>query len=276
VAGLCGARRLCRLWRVAAAGAAVLGPAPAAVALTPERPAGITTTVNAGPGNQIDPHISGSLVTYTSEVGETTDTEIRYHDLATGTDAAVPAGPESVDFLSDVSGSTIVFTRAGVRNRIYRYEVGGAGAPIEVAPEASAPGRLSPRIGGGTVAFMEESRSGGGFAQSDIVAHDLATGSTARLTDDALGDREPAVSPDGSVVVFSKCDAAFSSCEVYRALRSGDTWTTSALSTGAAETTADTNGALIAYTSLRAGERDVFTSPWRAGPSNASRSPARS
>jgi hypothetical protein len=74
-----------------------------------------TQVVNNGPGNQTDPHVSGDVVSYTSEVGGTTSTEIRHHNLATSTDAAIPGAPFGFgflgDFLSEVSGSRIVFTR---------------------------------------------------------------------------------------------------------------------------------------------------------------------
>jgi ABC-type oligopeptide transport system substrate-binding subunit len=83
----------------------------AAVAQTAPEPIQMTGTpvlVKGGPGNQTDPHISGTLVSYTGAEG--TFSEVRYHDLATGSAAAIPNGGHR-DELSEVHGSTIVFRR---------------------------------------------------------------------------------------------------------------------------------------------------------------------
>ena len=84
--------------------ATALGADPPA----PITPATTTELVHGGPGSQTDPHISGSLVSYTNRVSAS-DTTVRYHDLATGANNAVPGG--QLDQLSDVFGSTIVFQR---------------------------------------------------------------------------------------------------------------------------------------------------------------------
>src|SRR5690242_12758300 len=44
--------------------------------------------VNSGPGDQTDGHVSGDWVAYTAE--RNGGTEVRYHNLVTGTDTAVP------------------------------------------------------------------------------------------------------------------------------------------------------------------------------------------
>src|SRR5688572_26337141 len=74
---------------------------------TPIPVTGTTELVHGGPGNQTDPHISGSLVSYSNL---TSSREIRYHDLATGLNSAIPQGDHQ-DTLSDLSGATIVFRR---------------------------------------------------------------------------------------------------------------------------------------------------------------------
>jgi hypothetical protein len=69
-------------------------------------------TVNDGPGNQTDPHVSGDLAAYTSTV--TGSTQIRYYNFLTSTDIGIPnvhpSGVQTTDYLSDISGHTIVFT----------------------------------------------------------------------------------------------------------------------------------------------------------------------
>ena len=67
---------------------------------------GQVVPVNTGPGDQTDPHVSGGLVAYTSE--EAGFSQIRYHDLLSGSDESI--SNQGFDFLSDVSGSLIVFT----------------------------------------------------------------------------------------------------------------------------------------------------------------------
>lgn len=63
--------------------------------------------INIGPGNQLHAHVDGDLVSYTSD-----DHNVRYYDFFTGDDKRVPAPPGILlDWLSDVSGSKIAFTR---------------------------------------------------------------------------------------------------------------------------------------------------------------------
>src|SRR3990172_8284650 len=64
----------------------------------------IPVTINAGPGDQYDPHLSGAYAAYTADVS------IRYYQFSTATDAAIPMGSSSRDLLSDISGSKIVFS----------------------------------------------------------------------------------------------------------------------------------------------------------------------
>jgi hypothetical protein len=64
---------------------------------------GTLTVVNDGPGDQVDPHVSGELVSYTASIPHSA--EMRYHNLRTGVDASIPTNG-GLDFLSDISGST--------------------------------------------------------------------------------------------------------------------------------------------------------------------------
>ena len=135
--------------------------APAALATTTgTTPPLSTVTVNNGPGDQSDPHLSGSLVTYTSAVSG--DSEVRYHDLADATDTAIPTNG-GLDFLPDVSGSTIVYTHlSSSGSAISAYDTATAGPPTELDPQpasnrrglftdsdkASTKGRSLVRMGG--------------------------------------------------------------------------------------------------------------------------------
>lgn len=227
-------------------------------------PAKTTTTVNDGPGDQTDPHVSGDFVAYTSNADGTN--RIRYHNLTTGDDVVVPNAGED-DFLSDVSGTRIAFVRVNASSGIYAYEVGAAAA-MEVAPSPTA-NRRNPAIGGNTVAWQDLGFSPSPL-ESEIVVADVTTGATTRLTTDAMLDRTPAVSPDGNVVVWIKCNTSGTACDVWKAVRVGTTWTTSIVVTGAAgeESSPDSDGQIIVYASTRAGETDVYWQPVAGGAEN--------
>src|SRR4051812_47288588 len=115
---------------VASAG---ISPSPA-LATTTGTPSGLViSTVNAGPGDQSDPHISGSLVTYTSLVNGTAG--IRYHDLATGTDTAIPSAA-SLDFLPNVPGSPPVLPRlTATASAIASYDTATGGPAVVLDPQ---------------------------------------------------------------------------------------------------------------------------------------------
>lgn len=51
---------------------------------------GTVTVINDGPGDQLHPHISGTLVAYSSV--NQGNAEVRYHDLLTGADTGIPTG----------------------------------------------------------------------------------------------------------------------------------------------------------------------------------------
>jgi hypothetical protein len=257
-------RKPLQLATAAALGLAAL-PASAGAVTIGTLPPSTTQVVNNGPGNQTDPHISGDLVSYTSEVNSTTTTEIRYHNLVSGADAAI-AGSTFGDFLSDVSGIRIVFTRlTAEESAIYTYDVGSGRAPVEVAPDAQS-NRHAPAIGGQTVAWQDFSFNSSPL-EPEVVVHDIASDISSRLTIDALLERDIAVSPDGNVVAFTQCTTSGIDCRVVKATRSDMGWSTTAITSGAGEDgTADSNGALIAYSSARAGETDIYHQPVGGGP----------
>src|SRR5687768_3914006 len=99
----------------AAAAPPVMGPPPT---LTP-------VTVNDGPGDQNDPHVSGDWAAYSSDLA------IRYYDFANDVDAEIPMGTSARDLLPDVSGSRIVFSRVipAVRTAVMVFDAATAAPP---------------------------------------------------------------------------------------------------------------------------------------------------
>ncbi len=241
----------------------------AALSQTATQPSLIGTahTVHQGPGNQTDPHVSGEFVAYTSE--NLGSSEIRFHELSTGTNDAIPHGSSDYDFLSDISGSRIVFTRFNATgSAIHLFDI-GSGAAFQLDPVANS-ARMGAAIGGGTVAWVDQGFTGSA-AQSEIVVYDLVVGSALRLTNDLLLDYAATVSPAGTEVVWTKCQPNNSGCTVHKAVQDATGWTTSQISTpaGSDDRLADTDGELVAYESTRllngANETDISWQPLLGG-----------
>jgi len=73
-------------------------------------PSGVGVTINAGLGNQSDPHVSQNLAAYT----DLSSGQIRYYNFLTATDLAISnvTGNEVAgDTLADVYNNSVVFTR---------------------------------------------------------------------------------------------------------------------------------------------------------------------
>lgn len=221
-----------------------IGPTPT---LTP-------VTINNGAGDQNDPHISGDWVSYSS------DLSIRSYSFATNTDAAIPMGASARDLLSDISGSKIVFSRVipGVKTAMMVFDAATpAVAPIEIDP-ASGTTRIGTAIGGNTVAYIDFGLHGNG----ELIIHDLTTATSVRITNDAIFDNSPSVSPDGNVVTWEHCNTSTSNCDVWRAVKNGPVWDVSVVSnTTNPEANPDTNGTLVVYDSFRNSNSDLFWRP---------------
>lgn len=72
-----GIARTLLVWALVGGGALIgSGPAAAVTPVSGTLPPTTQVTINNGPGNQTDPHVSGDLVSYTSDVGNGT-TQIR-------------------------------------------------------------------------------------------------------------------------------------------------------------------------------------------------------
>jgi hypothetical protein len=241
---------------------AALAPA-AIVAVVPTiapTPVLVPVDINVSTGDQFDPHVSGDWVAYTSDVG------IRYYNFATNVDAAIPFGSSVNDLLSDISGSKIVFSRVTVNNgtAVMVFDAATPAVPpveIDVVPN---PNRFGAAIGGNTVAYIDF----GLESHGELVAHDLTTSISARLTNDAFVDGNPQVSPDGNVVVWEHCVTSITDCDIWQAVKTGAVWSVSQVaSTPSPEGNPDTNGTLVVFDSHRvAGSANIFWRPVNGGP----------
>lgn len=230
---------------------------------------GITIVIADGPGQEVIPAIDGPLVAYMNETSDPSvadqEFEIRYQDLTSGEDESIPGG-EGRDFHPDVSGDTIVFRRTfDDRLSVMTFDVESE-AVTELNPRTGTV-RGWPRVGGSTVAWEDQGTVSDQFGSKEMTVHNLDTGETERLTDDALTDQFPEVSPDGSLIVWEKCEAGGTNtyrdnCEIWQASLNGTDWIISQL-TGADDggMEPDTDSETIVYQSNREGEIDIF---WRS------------
>lgn len=223
-------------------------PAAQQTALTITGPLdGTRFTVASGPDWQTDPHVSGSLVSYTEAWGDPLNAEIRYYDLATGVRGIVPkAAPANYDLLSDVSGQRIVYSRVNDVNQgiwdVMLFDVAtGATRPVDSTPGWE---RGTARIGGNTVAF-DDTRTG----IRELHVYDIATNVRTALGTAGYLNGGQDVSPDGTVVVWTRCYYQNSQpCEAHEAVRTAAAWTTRLVgqTAGYFSGTA-TDGSIIAY-----------------------------
>jgi hypothetical protein len=201
-----------------------------------------------------DPHVSGDFVSYTA------GPKIRYYDFFTGTDTQVPSPSGATDFLSDLSGSRIVFARnAAGTSRIMVFDM-PSGMTTEIDPQAG-PMRAGAAIGADTVAFIDLSNGTG-----DLHASFLG-GSTSKVTSDGRYTQNPQVAPLGSVIVFESCATDPSDCSVRQAAWNGSSWQVTDLTVDGAGAVAnpDTDGVIAVYDVVRAGDREIAWQPVGGG-----------
>jgi hypothetical protein len=253
-------RMLCAVAIAAAVTAVATGVAGAVTPANGGDAGGTLVTINNGPGDQTDPHVSGDLAVYTNSTGATST--IHYFDFATGSDSVVPNAGE-FDLLSDVNGGRIVFSRVrsdGTTAVVLFDTVSGVQTDLDPQPGSS---RFGARIGGDTVAY-EELNVGNG----DIFAYDLATGTATNLTQSPDVDQNDAVSSSGDVVVWERCVG--SNCDILQSVRSGGAWgaPTAVAATTSNEGNPDTDGTTVVYDSDRpsATDQDIYSRPVAGGP----------
>jgi hypothetical protein len=252
---------------VALAGPASARSTVAASVLVVSEPIGVAT----GSGSQTDPHLSGSVVSYTDKQAGTQVT-IKYVDLtAPGSVAQVPQETGYVDQLSEISNGVIVFQRINISTgvkAIYFYDTNTAVAPAPLSPDAGTL-RSGPAIGGTTVAY--EQQADGNPLHTDICISSTVTPAAPAsciTTDGGSGVRnwDAAVSPDGNTVVFTKCDPA-APCQIYVSIQAAGSWTApvAVAPSGSDQILPDTNGSVVTYTSAATGDFDVYYVPVTGG-----------
>jgi len=123
-------------------------------------------------------------------------------------------------------------------------------------PAALDPGqgqiRVSPAIGGAAVAWADYTADP---AHPQIMVFDTATQTGTDLSNDlSAANLQPAVSPDGSVVVWSKCGPSGTTCQIWEGTRgSAGTWSVSQLT--------NPSSGIAGYDSPRQTESTSSTSP---------------
>src|SRR5256885_11186316 len=162
-----------------------------------------TVTVNNGPGEQLDPHVSGDFISYSD--GNTTQ-RTRYYRFSTAADQAIPAPAGASDILSDVSGARITFTRSlGGCNSIFVFDIANA-STSEVAPQPCSQ-RFASRVGNTTIAFTD-------LASQQIFATDLSSGVVTQLSSQPGTAQSPSVASSGNAVVWEQCASLISNCDI--------------------------------------------------------------
>lgn len=227
------------------------------------------SVVNNGAGTQIDPHISGDWVSYS----DNSVFGIRIQNLALGpaSDRLIPQASGLNDELSDISGRQIVFRRAddGPSQVIYTSQIDDAGDPTvaQAVDPAVGSSRRRSVVGSGTIAWEDRGYDSSN-SQPEIGVYDPAAGQTKRLTTDTVSDQWPAVSSDGSAVVWVKCASA-TACDVWKATRAGN-WDPVQV-TGLEgepdgnESVPDTDGGIVVYGSNASGDDDIYYRPIAGG-----------
>ncbi len=250
--------------RTGAAAAVVLAVASlllaptAALAVTPIDAVPVTlfpVAIDTAAGDQYDPHVSGDLVSYTS------DTTVRSYDFFSGSDDVVPTSSDSKDELSDTSNGKVTFARLDLTTFNQTVQVFDEASQTvgEVDPQ-SVPYRSEPAIGSDTVAFIDAAGGTG-----ELVATRLG-GVTQHVTSDTRIDQRPAVAPSGDLVVYESCAQSPSNCDIRQAAWNGTAWVVTSLTSNAdPEANPDTDGSMVVYDAFRGVQRDICWQPAGGG-----------
>jgi len=216
---------------------------------------GSPVVIDALPGNQTDPHVSGDLVAYTDE----TSGLIRYYDFLSATYGAIAQPSGSTDQLSNVDSFHIAFARKTGPNRALQVFDVTTFSTVQVGGDNS--GAFSSALGGDTVAFV---------SGDDIKVGHISnpSGPITNLSNSAAVDLSPAASPDGHTVVWQACSGSL--CWVLKSVFNGISWSPAITMANApaVNTSPDTDGTNIAYDSDRAGSvdgSDIYFQPLSGG-----------
>jgi Tol biopolymer transport system component len=213
--------------------------------------AGTTQPINVSLGDQTNPHVACSLASYTNDDFAGTSV-IKYFDFATNVEHAVSTS--GIYLLSDTDGRIIVSTHLDdAGDHIDLYDIAS-----QTTTQVPGVSNFDPAVGGNLVAFVHADHATA-TNTFEIGVYDQNTGTVTQLTNDTLFDRNPAVSPDGKVVVWDKCQPDGTGCDIYAATQTGPGAFTTQLLTGAGEDRfPDTNGQIVVYTSDKSGENDIY------------------
>lgn len=210
---------------------------------------GTTRVINNGPGNQLDPHIDGNLITYTNDdlAGSTT---VHYFDLTTNTDHLVPGN--GADSESEVSAGRIAFTEATpLGSQVVLFDTGSQSRKV-----LDGYGLSKPTIGGDYVYFeYVQDRDIGGY----LISGDFLV----RMTNDAVPDTNPIISPGGRLMLYQRCQSPGVGC-IFTGFLIIDPGTVPPITVpscpGASQY--DTSDEyVLAYTSNKDGDTDIYVQP---------------
>jgi Tol biopolymer transport system component len=209
---------------------------------------GTTQPINVTRGDQTNPHVACNVMTYTDDDLEGTSL-IKYLDFATNLELSLLG--TNIDRLAETDGQRIAYNVLGPSGDvIFIYDL--TAQTITPIPIANA---INPAIGGDLVAFLHGTSS----TAMEVAVYEQTPRTTTQLTNDGLLNRNPAVSPDGKVVVWEKCQANGTGCDIYSATQTGPGAFTTRRLTGAGEDESpDTNGQIITYISDKSGENDIY------------------
>jgi hypothetical protein len=222
---------------------------------------GTVVTVNNGPGDQTDPHVSGNIAAYTDG---TDPQSIRVYNFSTNVDSAITAPAGASDHLSDVSGTTVSFTRTqGGCDAVMIFNAVSL-AITEIAPQVCAH-RTSSAVGNTSVAFVDTSS-----LPTRVFVADIAGGAPTQLSSGIGSSQNPSVSPSGDAVVFEQCPSTVLNCDIMKSVRSGGVWgaAQAVANTASPEGNPDTDGTTVVYDANRAGSftgQDVYFQPLAGG-----------
>src|SRR4026209_203535 len=209
---------------------------------------GTAQPLAAVPGNQTDPHVGCGVTSWTTDVLPGMSL-IKFIDSARNLELYIPG--TGSDRLSDTDGRKIAFTISfEQKDQLFVYDVVDQTTwPIPVVES------VDPAIAGNQVIFVHPTSA----TASEIDVFDLSALKTIPITNDALSNRAPAISPDGKVVVWEKCQSNGVSCDIYAATKTSEgTFATRRLTDAGEDRSADTNGQLVVYVSDKSGDNDVY------------------
>jgi hypothetical protein len=202
--------------------------------------------INANPGEQNDPHVSGDVAAYTDG---TDPQSIRVYRFSTSVDSAVPSPPGASDHAPDVSGNLVSFTRSeGACTALMIYDVSNA-STTEIDPQPCAR-REGAAIANTTLAFIDTSS-----LPTRVFVVDISGGAPIQLSSGTGSAQNPAVAPSGNVVVWEQCPVTILNCDIMRSVRSGGVWGPAEPVSNSTEpeSNPDTDGTWIVYEASRGG-----------------------